>query len=92
MILVTASLQEGDYSDPVAHSASEGVVAVSITGTFVATLTLQRSLDGGVTWGDDEITYSAPREVSIPSTNGALYRIGIKTGDYTSGTASVRLL
>ena len=92
MSLVTASLTEGDFSDPVAHSGSEGDIAVSITGTFVATLTLQRSLDGGVTWGDDDITYSVPYEVSIPVTEGAQYRIGIKTGDYTSGTASVRLL
>ena len=92
MGLITASLQEGDFSDPVAHSSSEGDVAISISGTFVATLTLQRSLDGAVTWGDDDITYTAPHEISIPTTEGATYRIGIKTGDYTSGTASVRLL
>lgn len=66
---------------------------VSRTGTWVATVTLQRSFDEGASWID----------VTTYTTNGAvtyddgldnqiiLYRIGVKTGEYTSGTATLIL-
>lgn len=66
---------------------------VTIAGTFVGTLTLQRSVSEPGAWVD--ITnYTVPVTTSV---NDALdnqiiyYRIGIKSGNYTSGTADASL-
>ena len=68
----------------------KGLYNVSISGTFVATITIQRTLDGGTTW-NDVCSYTAPVEdVRLASTADPLevvYRIGCKTGGFTSGTA-----
>ena len=73
-----------------------GVGNISISGTFVATWTLQRSFDDGVTWkdvplpsdvgdtGEEERTFDAPE-------NGVLWRLGVKTGNFTSGTVVCRI-
>ena len=66
---------------------------VSRTGVWVATVTLQRSFDDGVSW-IDVTTYTT--NASVTFTDGLdnqiiLYRIGVKTGDYTSGTVSLTL-
>ena len=66
--------------------------SINITNTFSATVTLQRSGDDA-TW-EDVSTYTAGTATSY---NDALdnlqyyYRIGVKAGDYTSGTADVTL-
>lgn len=66
-----------------------------ITGTFVGTITLERSFDEGANWEDSGISSTIPVAPTI--FNDGLdnqvvrYRIGIKTGDYTSGTADVSL-
>lgn len=68
--------------------------AYAITGTWVGTLTLQRSLDGPTTGfiditttaGNASTTYNDGLDNSI-----AWYRIGFKTGNYTSGTATIAL-
>jgi hypothetical protein len=63
-----------------------------ISGTWVGTLTLQRSPDNGVTWYDVN-TWTANQgglhdyEVE----DGIIYRVGFKTGEFTSGSADVRL-
>lgn len=68
---------------------------VVVTGTFTATINVQRSFDN-LTWADIgspfvltgpvNTTYYDELENQI-----IWYRIGIKTGDYTSGTANVTL-
>lgn len=64
---------------------------VSVSGTFSATVVLQRSFDGGSNWKDvDSWTAAAERTVENNEPN-VLHRIGIKTGGYTSGTAVVRI-
>lgn len=64
---------------------------LSVSGTWAGTLTLQRSFDGGTTWVDVE-TYTANTEkVGTDPEHKVFYRIGFKTGEYTSGTAVVRL-
>lgn len=69
----------------------EGYLNVSISGTWSGTVTLQRSFDSGSTWVDVE-TFTANDEGYLyDKERGILYRIGIKTGEYTSGTAVVRL-
>jgi len=62
---------------------------LSISGTFSATVTVQRSLDG-VTWRDVD-TFTAPIETYGFDPEPFFYRAGVKTGDYSSGTASVRI-
>lgn len=68
---------------------TDRAVNVTITGTFVATVTLQKSVGNDTDW-DDVATYTGATSVVV---NDGLdnqviyYRIGIKSGDYTSGTA-----
>lgn len=69
--------------------------AVIITGTFVATITLQYSVGAPGDWIDAASgTYTAPTSISFDDTldNQIIYyRIGIKAGNYTSGTAEATL-
>lgn len=66
---------------------------ISLTGVWVALLTLQRSYDEGASWLD-VTAYAANTTIAF---NDGLdnqeirYRIGIKTGDYTSGTVVATL-
>lgn len=62
---------------------------LSISGTFVATLTVQRSTDG-TTWRDVN-TFSAPFEGAGFDPMLMYYRAGVKTGNYTSGTVTVSI-
>lgn len=66
---------------------------LDITGTWVATITLQRSVDDEVTWVDvTEYTSNQDTTVDDGLDNEIVYyRIGIDTGDYTSGTATATL-
>lgn len=87
--LVTASITaQNTFSDGL---YTEGAFNISIAGTFVATVTVQRSFDQGATWRDVD-TFTAPIE-----TNGfdpepvVVYRAGVKTGDFTSGTVDIRI-
>jgi hypothetical protein len=68
----------------------EGYFNLSITGTFTATVTVQRSFDKGSTWHDVDTFTAAVEEVGFePET--VKYRLGIKSGDYTGGSAVVRI-
>ncbi len=62
-----------------------GSFNLSISGTFSATVTVQRSEDG-TTWHDVD-TFTAPSEEVGYDPILNYYRVGIDTGDYTSGTA-----
>jgi hypothetical protein len=62
-----------------------GSFNLSISGTFVATVTVQRSEDG-TTWRDVD-TFTAPTEEVGYDPILNYYRVGVATGDYTSGTA-----
>ena len=86
---------EGQWTDSVRVTGvgTTRNVSVVITGTWSATVTLQRSLDDGDTWADvttytvnTSATYNDALDNQI-----TLYRIGIDTGDYTSGTATLEL-
>ena len=64
---------------------------ISISGTWAGTVTLQRSFDGGTTYVDVE-TFTANAEKTGSEVEGGVdYRLGIKTGEYTSGSAKLRL-
>lgn len=74
----------------------------SVSGTFVGTVTIQRSFDifdsngdnipdVSKTWHDME-TYTVPYEdIGVLPNEALVVRAGIKTGDYSSGSAVVRI-
>lgn len=62
---------------------------LSLSGTFVATVTAQRSIDNS-TWMDvDSFTTAVEQSGMEPEI--IWYRVGVKTGGYTSGSAVIRL-
>lgn len=66
---------------------------IQITDTFVATLTLQYSVAEPGNWVDVQ-SYTTPTSTSYADdldNQIIYYRIGIKTGNYTSGTAAIAL-
>ncbi len=78
--------EENKFTDPVSLL---GAFNLSVSGTFSATVTLQRSFGTG-TWLD-VATYDGPIEDAGVEPEGAIYRVGVKATEYTSGTAIVRL-
>lgn len=68
---------------------------ITITGTWVGTATLQRSVGNDTTWEDTTTTYTANTSTTYADQldNQIVYfRIGFKTGNYTSGTATMTLV
>lgn len=67
-----------------------GYMNISIMGAWSGTVTLQRSWNG-VTWGDVETWTSNAEKALIDPERGVRYRLGVKSGEYTSGTMILRL-
>jgi hypothetical protein len=74
-----------------------GFFNYSAQGTFVATVTLQRSFDG-TNWEDVDSNTAPfslvgfePMQAFNFSKPHVKYRLGVKTGGFTSGSISVRL-
>jgi len=90
---ITAENTFTSATSPKSNPKDNGVghLTISISGTWVGSVTLQRSFDAGSTWVDVKSYTSNDEESLYDPTAGIQYRIGIKTGNYTSGTASVRL-
>jgi len=90
--LVTAALTaENTFTDWI-YSTKE--FNLSISGTFVGTITVQRAFDTADADNDarDVDTFTAPIETYGFEPSGvALYRAGFKTGEFTSGTANIRI-
>ena len=68
---------------------------ISIIGTWAGTITLQRRFGSRDTLSPRDVTdgsWTSNVEKSLyDHEEGVQYRIGFKTGDFTSGTANVRL-
>jgi len=79
---------QNTYSD---SWSVQGRFNISISGTWVGTVTVQRSFDNGSTW-HDVATYTANTQTTgnEPSAK-VLWRIGIKTGEFTSGSCVAAL-
>lgn len=77
---------QNSFTDPVQIS---GWFNVSISGTFSATVTAQRSIDK-VNWFDVD-SWTAPSEDVGMDPEVIWYRVGVKTGDFTSGTVVIRV-
>lgn len=67
----------------------EGYFNVSISGTFVATVVAQRSIDNA-TWLDAQ-EWTGPSEDCGFEPELMYWRVGVKTGGYASGTVVVRI-
>jgi len=63
---------------------------ISISGTWAGTVTLQRSFDG-TNWFDVDSWTANIQATAYDPEPGVSYRLGIKTGNYTSGDAAVRV-
>lgn len=88
MAKVTASLSaQNTFTDSI---DLVGHFNLSISGTFVATVTVQRSFDN-TNWFDVD-TFTSPIETYGFDPSQVYYRAGIKTGAYTSGTAVISLI
>ena len=90
---VTASLNaQNTFSDFLEFNPQRGNGSAdfSISGTFVATVTFQRSFDGGATILDIDTTTTKKEKIYTGSKN-ALIRAGIKTGDFTSGPVVIEI-
>lgn len=87
MPATTKTISAADsWTDPV-HII--GDFNLSIAGTFVGTVTVQRSTDG--TTFRDVDTFTAPAEQVGYDPMKNFYRAGFKTGEYTSGSATILL-
>ena len=67
---------------------------IDIAGTFVATVTLQRSFTSESTGFADVTSYTTVGTVALSDgfdNSICWYRIGVKTGNYTSGTVNIAL-
>lgn len=75
----------GQFSEPLYLPAGM-FMGVSIAGTFEGTVTVQRRYGGTGPWRAVK-SFEAPVEEDAGPGAAAEFRIGIDTGDYSSGTA-----
>tara|TARA_R100001510_G_scaffold9203_1_gene7096 strand:- start:5586 stop:5882 length:297 start_codon:yes stop_codon:yes gene_type:complete len=69
-----------------------GDFSISVSGTFSATVTVQKSYDTSSPSNFEDVeTFTAPVERVGYEAENIYYRVGVKTGEYTSGTVSVRI-
>lgn len=97
--LVEASISgEGQWSDPirvVGQGSAQRTFTIDIRGTWAGRVRLQRSLDEPGAWVNvSSRNWTANQSTSYNdglSNQIVYYRIGIATGEYTSGQAAVAL-
>ena len=74
------------------QNPNPGYLNISIYGSsWSATVTLQRSFKGDSNWYDVETWTSNDQKSLYDPERGVIYRIGVKNGEYTSGSVVVRL-
>lgn len=94
---VTASVTaENQFTNTinVVGVGSQRAFTIVRSGTWVATVTLQRSLTSDTGPWEDVTTYTTPATIvynDLLDNQIAWYRIGVKTGDFTSGTVVLTL-
>jgi hypothetical protein len=93
---VTASINAQDtFTNPIRVAGVEGQrsFGISIAGTFTATVTLQYSVGEPGSWVDVQ-SYTAAESTSYNDdldNQIIYYRIGVKSGDFSSGPVAVTL-
>lgn len=93
-VSATVSAQD-QFTDPIRVTGigTGRTFGIVVGGTFVATITLQRSLGEPGDWVD-VATYTTPQSLTYNDTLDnqiAFYRIGVKAGGYTSGSVDLDL-
>lgn len=88
---ITAQNTGTDWIEPNFKVLEFGYLNMSISGTFAATIYLQRTFDNGTTAKDVASYTSGAEKNIIEYETGVKYRLFCKTGGFTSGTANVRL-
>lgn len=82
------------WTDAIKSNIGDTII-VTIDGTWAGTVTVQKKYQGTNTWFDytQQLSSTSTNEtLSITNdADGAKYRVGIKSGDYTSGTAEITL-
>lgn len=63
----------------------------SLSGTWAATVHVQRSYDDGKTPRDVDSFTENIEQIGYEPESAVVYRFGVKTGDYVSGTVVGRL-
>ena len=82
---VTSDNQFTDSASIVGH------FNVSISGTWDAIVTAQRSFDKGSTWFSVKTWIDNVEEYGFEPERGVHYRIGVKAGEFENGTVVLRL-
>lgn len=86
---------QNTFTDPISLEAGE-TTSISISGTWAGTVVPQRRLPGQSSYNDvpnadGTIGFTANTEKSYFADERCDFRLGIKTGAYTSGIAVCRL-
>lgn len=83
---------ENDWTNSIAplFKNQTGYINVSVSGTWVGVVTLQRRFQEGA-WMDVKSWEVNTEKALEDKESGVQYRLGIKTGEFTSGAAVVRL-
>lgn len=95
-VVTKAISAENTFSDPIrVTGVGEGRrFGIIVAGVFTATVTIQYSVGDVGSWVDLPTTYAAPTTDSYLDDQDnqiIYYRIGVKTGDFTSGTVTATL-
>lgn len=90
-----SAVAQDTWTDPIRVTGIDNgrVFSVVITGTWVATVTLQRSVGEPGDW-TDVTTYTTNQSTTYDDTLDnqiVYYRLGVKTGGFTSGTVVMSL-
>lgn len=89
---LAGDLQYSNVFIPKRHGRDSGYFNLVLSGTWAGTITLQCSFDYCVSWVTVATYTSNTKTALFEPESGVFYRIGIVTaGDYTSGTAVVRM-
>lgn len=86
---------EDDFTAAIRVSGVEDgrIFTAVVAGTFVATVTLQRSVGNDTDWQDVATYAVGSHQIDDGFDNSIIYyRIGVKAGGYTSGTAELELV
>jgi hypothetical protein len=93
---VTKSVTAADeWTDPIRVTGVDDArkFQVLVNGSFTATVTLQRSVGTDYSWADVGTYAVGTHQIDDGFDNAIMYyRLGVKAGDYTSGTPSLQLI
>ena len=82
---------EDQFSPQICFDLEPGGFEISIAGVFVADVTLQRKFEGESIWRDVHVWDEPSECIGEQTVAETLWRLGVKTGDFSSGPIEVRL-